>query len=183
MTLIIVDYDDTLLCSSHIRTSSTTVVPEDIVEVATSVITFLEEAMKHGTVVIVTNGELAWVHLTVNKYMPTVAPILQRLRVISARDAYFDHHPLSPYKWKYHAFEALLHEVQPSGVLSVGDSLVERKAILQLGSIRKGILTKSVKFVDAPTPQQLRCQLIAVTSQLAYLCTVNSNLDLQLTIR
>jgi len=178
-TLTILDYDDTLLCSTYLQ--HTTVSKEILGELAVKVSALLETALERGVVAIVTNGENGWVELSSAKYIPTVVPLLDKIRVISARTLYERLYPNSPMKWKYCAFRDLLNEFHPLNVLSYGDSTAEREAVRLLGRERVEIKTKSVKFALRPNPEQLLRQIELVISTFKYVCDHCDNLDLHLT--
>ena len=65
-----------------------------------SVIELIERAVQTGTVVIITNAETGWVELSCQKFMPRVAPLLNKVKVISARSTYESRYPESPCDWK-----------------------------------------------------------------------------------
>jgi len=128
-----------------------------------------------------------------------VVPMLSRVNVISARSTYEPHHPEQPLKWKYYAFHERLSSVFGSStplsgswsstgvevtknVVSFGDSHVEREAIRAVTRGVAGCRTKSVKFAERPTPEQLRRQLELVSNCFHYIHNHDADLDLQLTV-
>lgn len=93
-----------------------------------SVLGLLTKALRITSLVhIVTNAEHGWVQLSCQKFMPSglpkrgsvflvglvgltlclsVLPMLDRLRIISARSTYEPHYPNDSVKWKYMAFQS-----------------------------------------------------------------------------
>lgn len=67
-------------------------------------------------------------------------------------------------------------------VLSFGDSHVEREAVRAVCKNVPATRTKSIKFADRPTIEQLRRQLELVIQCFAYLTSHDGDLDLQLTV-
>jgi hypothetical protein len=207
-TVIMFDWDDTLLASSYLAGLGYRLDSADITNpevdaamraLEATVCTLLNLALQYGTVNIVTNAETGWVQLSAQKFMPLVVPMLSRVNVISARSTYEPHHPEQPLKWKYYAFHERLSSVFGSGVplsgswsssgvevtknvVSFGDSHVEREAIRAVTRGVAGCRTKSVKFAERPTPEQLRRQLELVSNCFHYIHNHDADLDLQLTV-
>lgn len=198
-TLMIFDWDDTLLCSSWLaqnglRLDTPDIVPADAMAqlrlLEGSVIALLERAATHGEVVVITNAETGWVELSAKKFMPGVLPYLAKLRVVSARSTYEPSFPDSPSAWKVQAFHADIGAAftrwgaeASKNIISLGDSVHERTALHKVMAGQPKSLTKSVKFVERPTIEQLKRQVDLVHSCLADVVTHKGNLDLMLTIQ
>jgi len=142
-TIIFLDWDDTLLCSSVLSSNgikldtNLTGYPDllhQLDELSTSIIQILIIAQTYGEVHIVTNGETGWVQLSAQKFVPRVVPYLEKVQILSARSTFEDRFPDSPMQWKFHAFQQYLAELYAGpecikNVLSFGDSHAEREAI------------------------------------------------------
>jgi len=192
-TVIFVDWDDTLLCSSFLSGAGyrldsvmegTSTLDKELKDLETSVISLLRLAMSFGDVHVVTNAETGWVQLSAKKFLPGVVPLLDRIKVLSARSTYESMFPDSPIKWKYCAFQERLNadSKSPKNVLSFGDSHVEREAIRAVTRGLPNTKTKSVKFAEKPSMEQLRRQLELVVNCFQYIHGHESDLDLQLTV-
>jgi len=195
-TAIVFDWDDTLLASSFLHTRGyrldTNMPPNEEVDsnlklLETAVINVLTLALKYGEVTIITNAETGWVQLSAQKFLPGVVPLLSKVTVISARSTYEGQHPDSPLKWKFHAFQErlapLFSEAKSNKhVISFGDSHVEREAVRAVTRGVSNTRTKSVKFAERPSMEQLRRQVELVTSCFQYIYTHDGDLDLMLTI-
>lgn len=191
-TIIFLDWDDTLLCSSvlsgqGIRLDSDMDHALDLLpqldELSESVINVLNIAMSYGEVHIVTNGETGWVQLSAQKFLPAVVPYLEKVRVLSARSAFENMFPDSPMKWKFHAFQETLADLYSDSncvknVLSFGDSHAEREAIRAVTRGLPNTRTKSIKFAERPTIEQLQRQLELVTNCFQYINNHEEDLDL-----
>jgi len=191
-TVIFLDWDDTLLCSSVLSNQGikldsdmegATDLMAQLEELSDSVITVLNVAMTFGTVYIVTNGETGWVQLSAQKFLPNVVPILDKLRVFSARSTFEALFPDSPMKWKFHAFQESLNEEYADSrciknVLSFGDSHAEREAIRLVTRGLPNTRTKSIKFAERPTIEQLQRQLELVSNCFQYITSHEDDLDL-----
>jgi hypothetical protein len=204
------DWDDTLLASSYLaalgyRLDSVEIasaeVDAQLRALEQTVCNLITLALQYGTVNIVTNAETGWVQLSAQKFMPLVVPMLSKVNVISARSTYEPQHPEQPLKWKYYAFHERLSTMFGSSssgpytsswsssgvevtknVVSFGDSHVEREAIRAVTRGVAGCRTKSVKFAERPTPEQLRRQLELVSNCFHYIHNHDADLDLQLTV-
>jgi len=194
-TVIFVDWDDTLLCSSHLSAQGLRLDSEvemsketqrELKELEGSVLSLLRLAKLHGEVYVVTNAETGWVQLSAKKFIPGVLSALDDVKVLSARSTYQTMFPDAPIKWKFCAFQERLGRVSVSetrrNIISFGDSHVEREAVRAVTRGLPNTLTKSVKFAERPSMEQLRRQLELVVSCFQYLVTHDGDLDLQLTV-
>lgn len=202
-TVIIFDWDDTLLASSFLssrgyrldsemeKTSEHEQVEQQLRELESAVTSLLTLALTYGAVHIVTNAETGWVQLSAQKFMPGLVSLLSKVTVLSARSTYEPMHPDSPLKWKFFAFQEKLAvhygmEYKPVGpkknVISFGDSHVEREAVRAVTRSMATTRCKSVKFAERPSTEQLRRQLELVTNCFHYIHHHDGDLDLQLTV-
>jgi hypothetical protein len=202
-TVIIFDWDDTLLASSFLssrgyrldsdmeKTPEHEAVEQQLKELEMAVTTLLTMALTYGSVHIVTNAETGWVQLSAQKFMPGLVHLLSKVNILSARSTFEPHHPDSPLRWKFFAFQEKLHshysgEWKSGGgkknVISFGDSHVEREAVRAVTKSMTSTRCKSVKFAERPSTEQLRRQLELVTNCFHYIHQHDGDLDLQLTV-
>jgi len=195
-TVIIFDWDDTLLASSclssqGLRLDSELEPEADVAEqlklLEKSVISVLSRALEFGEVHVITNAETGWVQMSAQKFIPGVVPFLDRVSVISARSTYERMYPEAPLKWKFHAFQDRLKEKigdskSAKNIISFGDSHVEREAVRAVTRGLPNTITKSVKFAERPSMEQLRRQIELVTSCFQFIYNHQGDLDLMLTI-
>jgi len=202
-TVIIFDWDDTLLASSFLssrgyrldsemeKTNEHEQVEQQLRELESAVTALLTMALTYGTVHVVTNAETGWVQLSAQKFMPGLVPLLSKVNILSARSTFEPMHPDSPLKWKFFAFQEKLSthfgaDYKPSGakknVISFGDSHVEREAVRAVTRSMSLTRCKSVKFAERPSTEQLRRQLELVTNCFHYIHHHDGDLDLQLTV-
>jgi len=173
-TFFIFDYDDTVLPSSWINRqgmrldSNSIPTPQQMAalgEVAALTAKTLRLARQRGTVIFVTNGERGWIELSCQKFMPTLAPLLETVKMVSARTKYESPSAPSPVDWKVCAFEdelakhfgkdGLLDPNARKNVLSLGDGVYEREALLMTTSALPNCSPKSLKFVERPDISQI----------------------------
>jgi len=195
-TEIIFDWDDTLLASSFLsgkgyRLDSTiertNEIDAQLKDLEQSVITVLNLALSFGNVHIITNAETGWVQLSAQKFIPGVVPLLNKVKVISARSTFEGMFPESPFKWKFFAFQEKLSKSfsemkTEKNIISFGDSHVEREAVRAVTRGWPKKRKKSVKFAERPSMEQLRRQIELVTNCFQYIHSHDGDLDLQLTV-
>merc|ERR1719330_1807118 len=163
-TVVLLDWDDTLLCSTAVRIDQWGVDQLQDLEIAIEAI--LRTAMSLGETIIVTNGGATWVQDSARRFLPGVVPILSQIRVVSARALYEDRYPGDPFMWKHAAFEHLLTKerhfpAEPGlNLVALGDQFPEIDAARHVGQIIGGSsVVKTVKFREAPSVDELLGQL------------------------
>jgi len=201
-TLIVFDWDDTLLCSYWLSSrglrldsdpAKVSALSAELTELSHSIIAVLNLALSYGPVTVITNAETGWVQLSCQKFIPLVLPMLPKLTIISARSTYESMFGGAPLKWKYYAFQERIQSMASSvpgsaasskekNVLSFGDSHVEREAVRACTRGMLNTKTKSVKFSERPSVEQLRRQIELVTNCFGYIHNHDGDLDLQLTV-
>lgn len=195
--VIVFDWDDTLMASSWVSESKMLHIDSfaSLPGLIQARFTILEElvgrclyaAAKLGSVVIITNAEEGWIHYSATRFMPRLLPLLESMRVVSARSTYEKYYPAAPLCWKAAAFA---HEANqlfgedradglPREIISFGDSNEERTAV-KIASQQLNAVSKSVKFVEMPTPEQLCKQVETITLWLDWVTGHPTELDLML---
>ena len=108
-TIIVFDWDDTLLASSFLSSkgyrldtdkSKLVDVEAGLRDLEQAIIAVITLALQYGEVHIVTNAETGWVQLSAAKFIPAVVPLLHRVSILSARSTYEGRYPDAPLKWK-----------------------------------------------------------------------------------
>lgn len=94
-TVIIFDWDDTLLCSTAITLNQWT--GAQLQDLAKAVESALRTAMGLGETWIITNGNGTWVRDSATRFMPQLLPLLSELTVVSARALYETTYPGNPF--------------------------------------------------------------------------------------
>lgn len=176
-TLIIFDWDDTLICSSALSIAT----PAQLFELAAIVERLLQEAAALGETLIVTNAHAAWVKGSATRFLSRLVPILDQLEIISARERFEERFPGDCFAWKRQAFCEVLQARAPNSgnlnLLALGDSPAEIQAAefaaaqafhdAKASPLVKNV--KTVKFKVAPTPLDLIGELRAVGPELGRL--------------
>lgn len=196
-TLFIFDWDDTVLPSTWVQCQGlrldegselTGWQRQQLSEVAQITAETLRIAKKLGTVVLVTNAERGWIELSCQKFMPTLYPSLENVKVLSARTTYESPDLMSPLEWKVRAFESEIRRIygdevvaepeRRKNVLSLGDSVHEREALLRVCAAFPNCRSKSLKFVERPDISQICKQHSLVAGCFNRIVNHDGNLDL-----
>eukprot|EP00933_Yihiella_yeosuensis_P046069 TRINITY_DN41537_c0_g1_i1.p1 TRINITY_DN41537_c0_g1~~TRINITY_DN41537_c0_g1_i1.p1 ORF type:complete len:243 (+),score=51.58 TRINITY_DN41537_c0_g1_i1:384-1112(+) len=196
-TLLIFDWDDTILPSSWVQRQglrldeSSQVKPhhrEELAKVARVAATTLRTAKQLGTVVLITNAERGWIELSCMKFLPSLYPLLEGVKLVSARTTYErSERCSSPLDWKVVAFEneiarfygdALEAADMRKNVLSLGDSVHEREAVMRATASLPNCRTKALKFVEHPDVTELCKQHDLIGSCFEKINHHDDNLDL-----
>jgi hypothetical protein len=170
-TLIIFDWDDTLLCSSAMEQCSQ--LQLDVLCITAEIT--LRTAMELGEVMIVTNGVSWWVDDSCRRFLPGLLPLLGRLQVRSARHDYESIYPGDPFAWKREAFKDILQpRPRATNLVVLGDSFSEIYAAYgALPCMADSSLVKSVKFKEAPSAEELIGQLRRVSQEMSNLVSLD----------
>lgn len=172
-TLLIFDWDDTLMCSSAINANE--FLPHQYNQLESLVEQVLLAAMRLGETCIVTNADEMWVTESARRYMPRVLPILSRMSVVSARRRFERTWPGDVFAWKREAFRQVLSSWQANALASggmhlivLGDSVVEMEAAhtSSVGLVSPTAV-KTVNFKEVPTVDELLEQLTMLNQELA----------------
>mmetsp|Transcript_74105 Transcript_74105/g.208028 ORF Transcript_74105/g.208028 Transcript_74105/m.208028 type:complete len:243 (+) Transcript_74105:132-860(+) len=144
----------------------------------------LQQALVHGSVVIVTNAVEGWVQDSCRRFMPSLMPMLAQLTVISARSSFQPLGVSSPTEWKTLAFANEVRafcehagDQRCCSILAIGDSVHEHSALLQSTSEYEGCFAKSLKFAEKPSLQQLVEELRLVEGGLEEIVDFDGDLD------
>lgn len=148
----------------------------------------LRVARQHGTVVFVTNAERGWIELSCQKFLPMLYPMLENVKLVSARTTYEGHCCVSPLEWKLRAFEVEITRnfgahvtsdpATRKNVLSVGDSIHEREALLRATIRLPNCRSKSLKFCERPDTSQLCKQHELMTNCFQRIIHHDADVDL-----
>ena len=171
-SIIIFDWDDTLLCTSLINKygyfSEMKKYPmNDLIQISlleAFVMEILEKSFEKGDTYIITNSEKGWVEFSCKKFFPNLFPLLSKLKIISSREKYEKMHPYNFLMWKmevckYFAKDYNYNINLPTNIISIGDSFADIEAGRSLENKFKKCFIKTVKFVKFPGVKDLIEQL------------------------
>ena len=189
-SIIIFDWDDTLLPTSfltpggifdeNIKLSQTDT--EKLLKLEQAVVKLLNEAVDKGKVYIITNAGNGWVEYSANRFYPSIMPILDKIKIISARGQYEKVFPGNSRQWKIEAFLNLqknLNMTLVTNIICLGDSLFEMEAGRILASKFTEAFIKTIKFREAPKLDELLKQLKLVCVQFSSIYSSIKNLTIR----
>ena len=189
-TLILFDWDDTLLCTTFLTKNG--VYDENLIlndkekekvsKLEFSVLKLLTLAIKKGNVYIITNAGQGWVEYSAEKYYPSVFKVLKKIKIISARGEYERQYPNDSRMWKIQAFLNMQKEFNSNlvtNIICLGDSFIEIEAGHILASKFTQAFIKTVKFRESPKPEELNKQLNLVADQFDSIYKTIKNLTIR----
>ena len=109
-TIFILDWDDTLMCTSFISSKTKSLSDEEkniIINLGKIVSIFLKECLKYGNIIIMTNSSEKWLKKTSENYLKIEKDIIGNITIISTRDRYYKK-GINPTKWKEMAVGEIL---------------------------------------------------------------------------
>ena len=188
-TIIIYDWDDTLLCTSYLNqladplNTQDPVVLDKLHRLDTAVVSLLQSSASLGHNYIITNAMKGWVEFSAAKWLPSVLPLLEGITVISARSDYEQLYPGNYHQWKKEAFLQIPQTCGKESITNLvvlGDSMVEMDAGKELKSCYQRACIKTIKFQDTPTPEELTKQLGLVFTKFQEICTAAKDMTIRL---
>lgn len=185
-TLLIFDWDDTLLPTTFLNSQGDqklpAVVTQKLRKTASQVKELLTTASQLGQVFIITNAMSGWVEYSAAKWMPELLPVLQNMRIISARSKYEPKYPGDVDQWKLNAFLDIQKQLNlevVTNLLSMGDSNFEMDAVHAMGTAFSRPLIKTIKLKQSPTPDELVKQLDLIVPKFQTIVNTGRNLKIQ----
>jgi len=189
-TLIIFDWDDTLLCTSYL--TPTGVFNEEfelsekdkerIMKLENYVLKILDLAISKGDTYIITNAAPGWVEYSAERFYPDVFKILNKVTIVSARGEYEKLYPGDSRQWKIQAFLETKKNFDTdlvANIICLGDSIIEMEAAHVLASKFSQAFIKTIKFREAPKPEELIKQLGLVADQFSTIYSSVKNLTIR----
>ena len=189
-SLIIFDWDDTLLPTTFLTPQgifNEKIIYEEIIsrkieKLEKSVLRLLNIAISKGDVYIITNAGEGWVEYSAKIIYPNILPILNKIKVISARGDWEKDYPGDIKSWKIQAFLSLANKLDVklvTNIICLGDSMFEMEAGRILGKKFSEAFVKTIKFKEGPKPEELNKQLIVVSNQFNAVYSAIKNLTIR----
>jgi hypothetical protein len=201
--ILILDWDDTLLCTTYITNNNLHNVSDNVLEYyhqtqmmncCDKIIELLELAQHEKlSTYIVTNATSKWIYFSISKFYPQLisSNIFLQVHIISARDRYETIYPTHVIGWKYFTIRDILAKTRMNNgfcinnVISLGDSQFEHDAVRSLRNepLYSNAQLKTIKFINFPSEiDHLYEQLNYVVDNLSYIAQKSNNIDIKLNI-
>lgn len=175
---IILDWDDTLIATTHImaemqQASAANSTPSSQLvncskwkQLGDVLIYFLEKIKLMGDVYIVTNSEQGWVKSSCAQYIPNVWKLLENIPILSARTTYETRFQNNPYMWKYMAFQECIKPYHKY-LISFGDNPVDHQVTWDVGKTVQHMFVKNIQFQIFPSIDMLIFQISRIIPLLS----------------
>jgi len=172
-TVIIFDWDDTLLCTTWLKQCSQSLRRAEyetpLCSIADRTRSLLEIAVEAGFTYIITNAMPGWVEHSAAKWIPELLPTLRKVPIISARAKFEPAFPGDVKQWKVQAFLEIQRQMDAepiTNLVALGDTNFEMEAARIMGREFEEGLVKTVKFRPKAAPHELLKQLEYVANNL-----------------
>ncbi|CAI2371739.1 unnamed protein product [Moneuplotes crassus] len=190
-SIIILDWDDTLLCTSYLTPKDSNIFSLGLLEdtkinlekLEGKVYKILDTCINKAQVYIITNAKQGWVEFSCKTYIPKVEPLLDKVTIISARSRYEKKFPQGVNEWKMHAFldtKAKLEKGAVTNIICIGDSQTEIEAGHKLYDEFPFARIKTIKLKPNPTLKDLNKELKALLLKLPLIIDKGINLSIKL---
>jgi hypothetical protein len=186
-TVIIFDWDDTLLFTSFVQQANGRPIPPAmdrlLQRIEQSALQLLESALGLGHTFIITNAMEGWVQESAKRFMPSLLPILEKVSIISARSTQEKKGNTDHTQWKVRAFLEMGRQLDSqiiTNLVSIGDSNFELEAAQALGARFAEGFVKTVKLKEMPSPQELAKQHELLVPKLRSIVEKANNLKVKL---
>ena len=191
-SLFIFDWDDTLfpttsLIKEELANIDVNNMPDEIgLLISTleeAVINIINLALNKGNVYIITNSSLNWFNYSSNNYFPNLKNIIDKIKVISARDEYGYMNPTDNKIWKKKAFLDLTKDINTNlitNIICYGDSMIELEAAKILASQFNDSCLKTIKFKENPEIEDLIRQLSLIEDKFNFIFSNPKSLSIKI---
>mmetsp|Transcript_8857 Transcript_8857/g.9970 ORF Transcript_8857/g.9970 Transcript_8857/m.9970 type:complete len:334 (+) Transcript_8857:34-1035(+) len=188
-TLIIFDWDDTILPTSYLcyigLEKVTPAIARKLEMLDRSVVKLLSKAAKVGKVCIVTNAMESWVETSSKMYLPLTCKLLEGkdIPIVSARAEYGEMYPDDPKRWKADTFLDIARSFDTTiltNILCFGDSEIEMEAASNMSKSFKQAVLKTVKFKQSPQVEELTKQIEVILGKFDQIFTTLKTLTIKL---
>ncbi len=189
-SIIIFDWDDTLFPTSSLTKNGIYIDYNNLTEKEKEKISNLEElvlnvltlSIEKGDTFIITNAGKGWVEFSSMKYYPKIKNVLEKIKIISARENYENKYPNDSQKWKMLSFLDVQKNLNcnlVTNIICLGDSFIEIQAGLKLASMFTQAFIKVVKFRESPKFDELIKQLKLIYNQFNTIYSSVKNLTIK----
>ena len=186
-SIIIFDWDDTLLPTSFLNSKGTYNAfrqftndeRKRLLELENLVLQLLTLSVKKGDVYIITNADKKWVDNSSKIFYPSISNILKKIKIISTKNKYQKRYPSRI--WKIKAFINLANDIDLQKITNIicsGDSAFEIEAARILATKFTEAFIKTIKFKEKPELDEVYKQIRFVLCQFNKIYSAVKNLSI-----
>ena len=190
-TIIIFDWDDTLLCTSFLSNYNFDIEEvlkknnnyELLYKLEKKIFEILSLSIQKGETYIITNAEKGWVEYTSQIFFPSILKLLNHIKIISARDENQNKFPNDIRMWKINSFNNAFRQFDHDGIIniiSIGDSFFEIEASKLLNSKFCNSFIKTVQFVQSIKIEELIDQIELIAYKFDFIVNSPKNYTIKL---
>ena len=155
-TIFIIDWDDTLMCTTFISHKALGLSDDEqyiVSNLGKVVSNFLKECNKYGKIIIMTNSSKEWIKKTTKDYLKINHESFDNITIISTRDRYLKK-GIEKKKWKELALDDLIakYKEKIQNLICVSDSEKDIDVFKNLSTKNKEINISTIKFKTKPSP-------------------------------
>ena len=155
-TIFIIDWDDTLMCTTFISHKALGLSDDEqyiVSNLGKVVSNFLKECNKYGKIIIMTNSSKEWIKKTTKDYLKINHESFDNIAIISTRDRYLKK-GIEKKKWKELALDDLIakYKEKIQNLICVSDSEKDIDVFKNLSTKNKEINISTIKFKTKPSP-------------------------------
>ena len=178
-TVFILDWDDTLMCTSFISSKTKSLSDEEkniITNLGKIVSIFLKECLKYGNIIIMTNSSEKWLKKTAENYLKLEKDIIGKIKIISTRDRYYKK-GINPAKWKELALGEILLKYgdKIENLICGSDSESDIEVFKNISKINEDINISTIKFKTKPSPSIMIKEIEYLNKKLCQIIGSNKN--------
>ena len=188
-TIIIFEWDDTLFPTSFLtpfrifdeNMNLSDNEKNNLLKLEQAALKILTKSVERGEVFIITNAINGWVENSAHRFYPNISQILEKIKIIYAKEKYEKIFPGNAKQWKIEAFSSLQNNFDKklvTNIICIGDSLFEMEAGKILASKFKQAYIKSIKFKEKPKLDELLEQLESFCAQFDSIYSSIKNIDI-----
>ena len=178
-TVFVLDWDDTLMCTSFIfsRTQGLTNEEKNIINNLGKIVNiFLEECIKYGKIIIMTNSTEKWMKKTAENYLKIKKNLIEQIKIISTRDK-FEKKRIESKQWKQITLEEILLKYgdKIENLICGSDSQRDIDVFKNISKKYKDINISTIKFKAKPSPLIMIKEIEYLNKKLNEIIGTNKN--------
>ena len=178
-TVFVLDWDDTLMCTSFIfsRTQGLTNEEKNIINNLGKIVNiFLEECIKYGKIIIMTNSTEKWMKKTAENYLKIKKNLIEQIKIISTRDK-FEKKRIESKQWKQITLEEILLKYgdKIENLICGSDSERDIDVFKNISKKYKDINISTIKFKAKPSPLIMIKEIEYLNKKLNEIIGTNKN--------